>query len=100
MYYESMLSIACPVWQKLASLQAKEIVCSFRLKGSQMNLPSGQECTGGECFSSIGSTLEAQEEWTAVMTRHDPVIVLPSDGNQTSIEESIQLLDFSFVEMF
>ncbi len=67
-------------------------------KGSQKNFPSGWGVSGRGCFSSISLTLEAQEEWMAVMTRHDPAIVLPSTRNQTSLEKSIQPLDLSFVE--
>ncbi len=83
---------------KSLSLQANEMVCSFQLNNSHMNLPSGHGGTRGGFFSNISSMREAQEEWMAVMTWHNQTILLPSAGKWTSVEESIQPLDLSFAE--
>jgi hypothetical protein len=52
---------------KSASLQANEIACSGRLNGSHMNSPMGRVGTNGGRLRSSGLTVEAQDEWIAMM---------------------------------
>ena len=65
---------------KSASSRANEIACSGRLNGSQINSPSGRVGTDGGRFKSSGSTVEAQDEWIAMMRRQEPAIVSPKSG--------------------
>ncbi len=65
---------------KSASSRVNEIACSGRLKGSHRNSPRGCGGTRGGRLRSKGSTVDALDEWTAVMTWHDPVTVLPKSG--------------------
>ena len=65
---------------KSASSRANEIACSGRLNGSQINSPSGREGTNGGRFKSSGLTVEVQDEWIAMMRRHEPAIVSPRSG--------------------
>ncbi len=65
---------------KSASLRVNEIACSGQLKGSHRNSPRGRGGTGGGRLRSKGSTIDALDEWTAVMTWHDPATVSPKSG--------------------
>jgi hypothetical protein len=65
---------------KSASLRVNEIACSGRLNGSHMNSPSGRMGTDGGRLRSSGVTVEAQDEWIAMIRRHEPAIVLPKSG--------------------
>ncbi len=52
---------------KSASLWANEIAYSGRLNGSHMNSPMGRVGTDGGHLRSSGLTVEAQDEWIAMM---------------------------------
>ncbi len=65
---------------KSAPLRANEIACSGRLKDSQINSPSGRVGTDGDRFKSSGLTVQAQDEWIAMMRRQEPAIVSPKSG--------------------
>ncbi len=65
---------------KSLSSQANKIACFFRLNGSHMNSPRGRGGTSGGRISCKGSTVDAQDEWMAVMMQQSPTIMLPRSG--------------------
>jgi hypothetical protein len=69
-----------PSLSKSASLRANEIACLGQLNGSHMNLPMRRVGINGGCLRSSGLTIEAQDEWIAMMRQHEPAIVLSKSG--------------------
>ncbi len=65
---------------KSASSRVNEIACLGWLKGSHRNSLRGRGDIGGGRLRSKGSTVDALDEWTAVVTRHDPATVSPRSG--------------------
>jgi hypothetical protein len=72
---------------KSALLWVNEIACLGQLKCSHRNSPRGCGGTGGGHLKSKGSTVDALDEWTAVMTRHDPVTVLPNPDRRHLLKQ-------------
>ncbi len=57
--------------------------CSGLMKGSQMNELIGRAGKRGGVFNTIGSTLDAQDEWVAVMMRQELATLSPMSGYAT-----------------
>ncbi len=76
---------------KLSSSLAKEIECSGLLSGSQMDKPIRHGGVGHGSLRRRGSTVEALDEWTPMITWHVPAMVLPCSGNDMLVGISSNL---------